>query len=200
MRRTIIRLSAGLALMASVLSAPVSARAVSAPSALSSAQAAAGPTVKAGWVSDAALKADPSLYAKLGIPQAVPSALARTTPSASGVVTPQTSSLQCDGNMCAQVFGTGLKVTRVYTSALGNVGCISPHYIVVKGTNFETGTTTRKATGTVVCPPSPDANGAYYYNFENQVPDKIPFTCASRSTMAVFWDRIVGEKFFDIHS
>jgi hypothetical protein len=151
-------------------------------------------TVKAGWVSNAALAKDPSLYGKLGIPKRT-----AASPAGSASATPFTSDTKCFELVCGKVYGTGLTITKVWTSAEGDgtEGCIHAHYVIVLGTDYADGTVIRTATGSQVC--GGGVPGTYYYNFDNQVPDKLPYTCPSTSTLGVFWDRIPGDPTFEIH-
>jgi hypothetical protein len=80
-----------------------------------------GGTVEMGWVSKAALAAHPYLYEQLGI--LTP---AQREQSASAAAQPATSGTKCDGSVCAKVYGTGLTMTRIYTTADGNVGAPTP--------------------------------------------------------------------------
>lgn len=155
-----------------------------------------GGSVQAGWISNAALASNPRLYKTLGVP--VPSRqIAADRPSAGDPV-PHTSGTNCDAAVCGKVYGTGLQITSVYTSAEGNVGCTNPHYVIVKGTDFGSGPILRTATGSQVC--AGVGGGYYYYTFSNNVPDKMPYTCPSTSTLSVFWDFLPGDPRFTIHS
>ncbi|MDQ2838970.1 MAG: hypothetical protein M3Y42_13565 [Actinomycetota bacterium] len=151
-----------------------------------------GPTVEAGWVSNAALARDPSLYQTLGIPTASPGGGV----SAAG---PATSGTNCAGVVCGKVYGTGLNITEVDTTAQGNVGCTRAYYVIVKGTDYETGPTLRSAAGTEVCAGGPGP-GTYYYKFYTNVPDKLPYTCPSTSILGIFWDGLDGDPRFTIHA
>lgn len=73
------------------------------------------------------------------------------------------------------------------------------HYVLVHGSDFNNGTPYRSATDSVVCSTGA-GSGTYYYNFDNQVPDKMPYTCPSRSQLGVYWDRAAGDVTFDIHA
>lgn len=156
-----------------------------------------GGTVHAGWISNAALASNPGLYKTLGIPSPSREAGA-TQPSATRQVVPLTSGTNCDEAVCGKVYGTGLKITSVFTSAQGNVGCTNPHYVIVKGTDFATGPILRTATGSEVC--AGVGEGTYYYTFSNNVPDRMPYTCPSTSILSVFWDFLPGDPMFTIHS
>ena len=96
------------------------------------------------------------------------------------------------------MYGTGLRITEIYTTASGNVGCTNPHY-VIEGIDFATGPVIRTATGSEVCATG-TGSGTYYYTFSNNVPDKMPYTCPSTSTLGVFWDFLSGDPMFTIHS
>jgi len=90
-------------------------------------------------------------------------------------------------------------MTKISTTAQGNVGCTNAHWVAVKGTDFGHGPIARTAEGSVVCPNFP-GSGTYYYNFTNNVPDRMPYTCPGECTVGVFWDFFGGEPMFDVHS
>lgn len=165
--------------------------------------AAAGFDAKSGWVSDASLASTPGLQESLGIATAGERRAAELpstgdSPGAAGTVTPNTSSEHCSGNLCAQVFGTGLTVVHIHTTLVGNYGCINPVWLGVKGTDYANGDVARSAIGTEVCSSGP-GSGTYYYNFTNQVPDRMPYTFPGTGRLGVFWTAGGSELIFRIY-
>jgi hypothetical protein len=130
--------------------------------------------------------------------------MATATNAHAATNSPQTSGEKCDGSVCAKVYGTGLKVTQIDTyivrSKLSH--CVEAHYLIVKGTDFDNGTVLRSASSAQVCSGAEIGPGFYKYSytFKAQVPDKLPYTCPSRSTLGVFWDTVSGDPHFDIYA
>lgn len=188
MKRVLLVVTAATALILSLLAAPAGATPQQAE--------AMAPSATAGWVSNAALVKNPALYTQLGIPKpgSAPSSNASNVPAV-----PATSGTTCVEEVCGKVYGTNLQITKVSTNAQGDGtdGCIQAHYVIVLGDDYAEGEVIRSATGSVVC--GGDVPGVYYYNFTNQVPDKLPYTCPSESILGVFWDRIAGDPQFRIY-
>jgi hypothetical protein len=165
------------------------------------APATAGLNAKFGWVSNATLAAHPALRQTLHIPTATErSSSQRFQSETRPLAIPASSKLHCNGILCAQVTGTGLKVTKIYTTLEGDFGCINAQWLAVKGTDYGDGDILRSATGSEVCAEGDEGSGGtYYYTFDNQVPDRMPYTFPSEGTLGVFWTAGGKDLTFDIH-
>ncbi|KOV94136.1 hypothetical protein [Streptomyces sp. NRRL B-3648] len=104
--------------------------------------------------------------------------------AAVGITAQPDSAFKCQYNTCLDVYGSGLRVKQMNTSAFGNEGCIAPHYHKNWGYLYN---------GHNVCP---DGNGpgVYWYYY------KRPRTFADGDVVSVQWDRIAGQPEARIHS
>ncbi|MGW1746541.1 hypothetical protein ACWCRD_13140 [Streptomyces sp. NPDC002092] len=127
-----------------------------------------------GWVSKNYLAAHPHYLrtqaAKVG---------STAAPSA---VTPQ-SAFTCDGPVCIDVQGSGLKVNQWNTTATGNVGCSEASYIRNGSTVFVSDS---------ICPSGSGSGVYYYYTNPNT-------TYPNNTKLCNVWEWFVGYPCATVH-
>lgn len=83
-----------------------------------------------------------------------------------------------------KLYGAGLGITQIITTASGNEGCIHPHYVVVFGPDLG-GDIAAAYQEPLIC--AGVGSGTYYMHFGPNS-NGLPFTLIRPGTAAAFWD------------